>query len=58
MSHMFLELTSPPSESVTACTTEEKSTCMDRGRFRPWSDFMMYATPPLPDCEFTRMTAS
>ena len=44
--------------SVCACTAFENSICSRRGRSRLCSSFMMYATPPLPDCELTRMTAS
>jgi hypothetical protein len=29
-----------------------------RGRSMWWSTCMRYATPPFPDCEFTRMIAS
>ena len=51
-------MTSPPSPSVIFWTAWENSICRRRGSTRPWSVFMMYATPPLPDCELTRITAS
>ena len=58
MSHSRPGLISPPPASVWAWTTRENSICSRRGRSRLCSLFMMYATPPLPDCELTRMTAS
>ncbi len=51
-------VTSPPAESVRACTTWENSICSRRGRSRECSLLMRYATPPLPDWLLTRMTAS
>ena len=56
--HSWSGATSPPSESVTRCTTWENSICSRRGRSSACSVFIRYATPPLPDCELTRMTAS
>ena len=48
----------PPSWSTSRWTTPENSIWSRRGRSRWCSDFMMYATPPLPDWLFTRTTAS
>lgn len=49
---------SPPSASVLAWMIFENSICIRRGSSSLWSFFRTYATPPLPDCELTRMTAS
>src|SRR2546430_17390100 len=58
MSHIRPGWTSPPSSSVCFCTTPENSICNRRGRSSWCSVFMMYATPPLPDCELTQIPAS
>ncbi len=50
-------VSSPPA-SVCCWTALENSTCMRRGRSRPYSLLSRYVTPPFPDCEFTRMIAS
>jgi len=51
-------LISVPLFSTIFWMTEENSICSRRGRSRPCSNFMMYATPPLPDWLLTRITAS
>ena len=56
--HISAGLTSPPSSSVTRWMTCENSIWSRRGSSSLCSVRMMYATLPLPDCEFTRMTAS
>ena len=58
MFHICSGVTSPPASSVCRWTTPENSIWSRRGRSMWCSVFMMYATPPLPDCELTRMTAS
>jgi hypothetical protein len=44
--------------SAIAWTWRLKSACIRLGSFRPLSCSSTQATPPLPDCELTRITAS
>ena len=51
-------LTSVPVSSVTPWMTWLNSIWSRRGRSKPCSSFITYATPPLPDWLLTRMTFS
>ena len=50
-------LTSRPSLSTSSLAMGPNSRCMSLGNWMPNSLSSKYATPPLPDCEFTRMTS-
>ena len=57
-SQMTSALTSVPVSSVTPWMTWLNSIWRRRGRSKPCSSFITYATPPLPDWLFTRITFS
>ncbi len=55
---MAVGLISVPVSSVIVWMLRENSICNRRGRSKPCSYSMMYATPPFPDWLLTRITAS